>query len=534
MGKLSQNNRIRIIIATSAILMWVVYSVTTLLGLDVVFNLTSPLVSGLSALLMFLSKGYMGKYWRVGRWFMIGILVWFIGDVVWALGLYVFPDSTVAEWFTDKLYLIPDFCYIGGMIAYSRIRFRKNDFLMAMIDALLIAVVAFIIFQNAIERVNPDYMQDTDFLHSILYFFACLLIPFMVFNIFLKTGFRGRAKSYYVIGTVLILHGLLEIRYTILLFLGEESESAYLDIAYMLFLLIYSLSFSSGDLEEVETGAEFRMGNKKSFIYRHFNKIYWLVAGGVLLSAGIMYLTDFFDERDVFIFFTVAMIYVIMCKTVQANTLGEELLNQQKNENARLEKMVEEKTRELREMNRHLEEISHTDMLTGLYNRRFGIEFLSGLILEAENYPVALYSIDLNYFKPINDQYGHDMGDLVLREVGKRLKAVERCTAVRNGGDEFMVILRQATSRQLVEYVGRQIAESLDQPIPAKLFGEDGKEKEHEFIISASIGVAVFPADTADLNTLFRMADQALYRIKHTHDKSAFLLYSQMQVNVQE
>ena len=65
MGKLSQNNRIRIIIATSAILMWVVYSVTTLLGLDVVFNLTSPLVSGLSALLMFLSKGYMGKYWRV-------------------------------------------------------------------------------------------------------------------------------------------------------------------------------------------------------------------------------------------------------------------------------------------------------------------------------------------------------------------------------------------------------------------------------------------------------------------------------------
>ena len=122
------------------------------------------------------------------------------------------------------------------------------------------------------------------------------------------------------------------------------------------------------------------------------------------------------------------------------------------------------------------------------------------------------------------------MGDVVLREVGHRLASLgqKRCTAIRIGGDEFLVIFRNASNKAAIQNVGQLIASRMDEPIHAHVVSEEKGEMDHTFQISASIGVAEFPADTADMDTLFKMADQALYQIKHKHEKSAFLLYSEM------
>ena len=82
--------------------------------------------------------------------------------------------------------------------------------------------------------------------------------------------------------------------------------------------------------------------------------------------------------------------------------------------------------------------------------------------------------------------------------------------------------------------MGRLIAGRMDEPIDARVITEDKGEQEHTFVISASIGVARYPQDTADLDNLLKLADQALYRIKHTHEKSAYLLYSDIPEKEQE
>jgi len=526
-----RNNRIRKVFALILAAGWVLFAVATFLDWDKVYNCTSPVVTFLSAFLIYKSLSQFGKYRAVGIWFMLGIFVWFLGDLMWLVETYFLPDSRVVEVITDNLYLFPDYFYVGGLISYASIRFRKNDFQLLMVDTFVLSIIAFDTSQCAFENANPLYKINFENLNTILYFFVCVFTLIMVFLIMIKTGIKRHAPVFFVIGGALLLHTALEIRYTALLLLGKESESIIIDILYILFMITFACALSFGRLRDLEIEQDHRMDNRDSHIRKHFSRVYWGNAAILTITALILFLVKFFDSQDVFVFVIVSMAYVIMCKTLQANLLSEELIQQQRNENARLEEMVQEKTRELREMNEHLEKISNTDVLTGLYNRRYGIEYLSGLVMKAENYPVALYSLDLNYFKPINDNYGHDMGDVVLKEVGRRLGNLgqDRCTAIRIGGDEFLVIFRNASNIPAVENVGKLICTRMDEPIHAHVVTEEKGEQSETFVISASIGVAQFPADTADMDTLLKMADQALYKIKHTHDKSAFLLYSRMQ-----
>ncbi len=526
-----KQNRFRIAIAVVMILGAVVFGVSTLLEWDLVYNITSPIVTFSASFLIFESLGQTGVYRRVAIWFMLGILVWFLGDVLWILEEYLAPENELLETLTDNLYLIPDYFYVAGLISYAAIRFRKNDFQLMMIETFVLSIIGFDTSQCAFENANPLYKVNFENLNTVLYYFVCVFTSILILLLLIKTGRQKHEKAFFVLGAALLLNDGLEIRYTALTLLGKESESIILDILYIVIMVIISLTISFSKLDQVSIDKDNWMDNRESRLRRNFSRIYWSNAIFLIVMAVILDLVGFFNAQDVFVFVIVSMAYVIMCKTLQTNILSEELLDQQKNENARLEQMVEEKTRELREMNAHLEKISNTDVLTGLFNRRYGIEYLETLVKDAENYPVALYSLDLNFFKPINDNYGHDMGDVVLKEVGHRLANLgqKRCTAIRVGGDEFLVIFRNASNIQAVENVGHLICDKMDEAIEAHVVTEEKGEQSHTFVISASIGVARYPQDTADLDNLMKLADQALYKIKHTHEKSAFLLYSEMQ-----
>ena len=521
------NNRIRF---TIAIVIWValvVFAVATFLNWDKVYNYTSPVISFLAAFLIFLSREKMGKYWPMVRLFMLGIFVWFIGDVIWIVEMYILPGNEVIGIISDNIYLIPDYFYLAGMVAYAKIRFEKNDLHLLLIDSLVLGIMVFIIVEQALENNNPDYRINWDILNHLLYLFASMFMLLMIILICYKSGLKRHAWSYYILIATLFMHNLLEIRFTAMLFMGKESESPLMDIFYLVVLACISFALSFGNLYQVNLEVDARVKNKNSHVRRNFKRIYWGNAFILMAITGILYAVGFFKGMDIFFVFAVSMAYIIMCKTVQENIMAEEMIENQKNENARLEQMVEEKTKELREMNEYLRKISDTDALTGLYNRRYGIDYLSQLVREAEHYPIALYSMDLNYFKPINDNYGHDMGDVVLKEVGKRLMNLgqDRCTAIRIGGDEFLVIFRNASSLAAIKNVGKLICDRMDEPIEAHVVTEERGEQHHTFTISASIGVAQYPADTTDLESFLKYADEALYKIKHTHEKSAYLLY---------
>jgi diguanylate cyclase (GGDEF)-like protein len=174
-----------------------------------------------------------------------------------------------------------------------------------------------------------------------------------------------------------------------------------------------------------------------------------------------------------------------------------------------LERQVIERTAELRESQRQLEQIAYYDTLTALPNRRMFTEEFRELIVLArlQNQRFALLLIDLDRFKQINDSLGHDAGDALLIEAAIRLQAAVRksdCVA-RMGGDEFGVLVSQNPAATDIESICHRIIESFVMPVMVN--GTNVKS-------SASIGVAVFADHGATLDSLYKSADLALYEAK--------------------
>ena len=155
--------------------------------------------------------------------------------------------------------------------------------------------------------------------------------------------------------------------------------------------------------------------------------------------------------------------------------------------------------------------LAHTDPLTGLSNRRGLQQALHAALLRCSpNRIVALYLMDLDGFKPINDAYGHDVGDDLLVAVGQRLQAhVRRHTdaVARLGGDEFIIMACDLESPEQAEEIGRGLLHAFEQPF---VFGP------LHLRIGLTIGYALAPLDSDDPQGLIRLADAAMYAGKQS------------------
>ena len=515
----------RTVLKVVAIVLFCIFTFATVMGWDAVFNLTSPVLSFVLAVLIYISFNTTGKYYRSALCFFLGVAVWFLADCVWAYCSFQTHVSDMLQKISDNLYLVPDYVFLLGIIVYARDVLKKSDYQKIAVNAFIIAVITSIGgYRFAMNHHHFGSHLNIELLELTLYFFVSVFTIVAMGMIINKTGWRGHTVSFHMVCASGLIFSLGETRYTVLMILNKEPESIYIDIIYTLCLIVYSFAWTRPDIKDKVIVPIEKESNKDKYFP-------WVFGTVMICVAIILYTVDYFDIYLVFCMIIASMAYVIMCKTVQANALAEELIERQKDETARLEKMVAEKTKELREMNEHLEYISNTDALTGLFNRRYGMEYLNDLVKDGDNYPIALYSLDLNYFKPINDNYGHDMGDVVLKEVGRRLRRMgqERCTAIRIGGDEFLVVFKNATNEIAVRGIGDLLCEKMDMPIDATVITEENEKKSHTFQIAASIGIACIPHDTNDIEDLYKKADDALYTVKHTSEKSSYLMYSEME-----
>ncbi len=161
------------------------------------------------------------------------------------------------------------------------------------------------------------------------------------------------------------------------------------------------------------------------------------------------------------------------------------------------------------EARRRIEYLSQHDALTGLANRTRMQEFLEGKLKAVPTLerPLVMLSIDLDRFKPVNDLLGHAAGDDVLNQVSRRLQGCLRGDdlVARMGGDEFMLVVAGMSSPLEVEGLCRRLIDCIEEPFYIT---------EHEVFISASIGIAMAPADAILAEELLRYADIALYEAK--------------------
>lgn len=162
-----------------------------------------------------------------------------------------------------------------------------------------------------------------------------------------------------------------------------------------------------------------------------------------------------------------------------------------------------------RAVEERIEKLAYYDTLTGLPNRALMTDRILQAIATArrENRQVGVFFFDLDRFKLINDTQGHAVGDLVLRSVAQRLKKFirEGDTFARLGGDEFVIVLADPNHDPNFDIMGKRILETLGKPFQIG---------SREFFTTASIGVAIYPLDGEDPQTLLKSADTAMYVAK--------------------
>ena len=149
------------------------------------------------------------------------------------------------------------------------------------------------------------------------------------------------------------------------------------------------------------------------------------------------------------------------------------------------------------------------DMLTGLPNRRFFNEIIAVEMAQARrnNKKLAIFFLDLDRFKEINDTLGHEIGDELLKQTAARLHAVIRTsdTLARIGGDEFSMIIPDILYPEYASEVAQKVLNEIRRPFTVN---------SHELNVSTSIGISIFPHDSEETDTLLRYADIAMYHAK--------------------
>jgi diguanylate cyclase (GGDEF)-like protein len=174
----------------------------------------------------------------------------------------------------------------------------------------------------------------------------------------------------------------------------------------------------------------------------------------------------------------------------------------------------------------HIQNLAHFDQLTGLPNRILLNDRVTYLLNMAQrkNESLAVMFLDLDHFKNINDTLGHSIGDQVLIEVANRIKEAlrDQDTVARLGGDEFIMLFPNTDSNAAM-YIATKLIE---------VISKASMIENNELTITPSIGIAIYPNDGEDFETLLKNADTAMYGVKSASRNSFHFFTQEMQLNL--
>lgn len=178
-------------------------------------------------------------------------------------------------------------------------------------------------------------------------------------------------------------------------------------------------------------------------------------------------------------------------------------------DNARLYNAAQQELKERKRIEERLRYLAYHDSLTDLPNRSLFNDRLSIALSQAQRHAskLAVLFLDLDHFKQVNDTLGHDMGDQFLKVIADRLSSLLRKgdTIARIGGDEFTILLPNISKNEDAGNVAQKIIEATKEP---------WRINNHEFHITTSIGIALYPSDGEDIESLVKNADAAMYQAK--------------------
>ena len=498
-------------------LFWLVYATATLAGIDIIYNIFSPLTALASVLLIASCLKHAGKYKKAAIFVMCGIITWIIADIMLYTYTYILTDNELLVMLSDQMYLMPNYLFGAGLTAYIIADFRKQDIFRLLIDTFLIGVSGYVFIRKLyIYGFGINTYEGTFSYSALFYLVAVMYVIVMMLLILTMRGIFSHTRAGYLVLVSLMVYNLFEMRYTYYTAGGLDPESIYIDIIYMACVCLLGIAFADPSLKKAMERSDQLM--REPLDIRKSMGGGWIYGLLLLPIVIVAYKAGIVTENEFYILLISCLAYLFMWKTQQANELTQALLAQQKEENSKLGEQVDTQSRELQVANEQLEKVAYKDALTGLYNRKYGRVHLNQIVTEHPETPFALATMDLNYFKPINENYGLETGDKVLIEVAERLRSLEneKAHAFRVGGDEFSIVFQDFGTMDELVHLVMTLKEVMDAPIEV-----DGQV----FHLSMSIGVAAYPADADNAAQILKFADSARQSIKHRHSRTEFRFY---------
>jgi len=184
---------------------------------------------------------------------------------------------------------------------------------------------------------------------------------------------------------------------------------------------------------------------------------------------------------------------------------------------------------------KNIEELSYTDSMTGLYNYRYFYKRLTEEVLRAKRFDrkLALVILDIDDFKTYNDNYGHQAGDQLLKQLGLLLSRTVRSIDVvsRYGGEEFCVIMPESNPEECLKFMERLRKSIMNFPFKSEIESGGDEYQKHEHNITVSLGGAIYPHDAHSVDRLIYCADMALLKAK-SEAKNRSEMYAEQMVPV--
>lgn len=426
--------------------------------------------------------GRMGRYWFPCFLMQLGIMFYAVADILILLGEFVFHTDAF-DTIVTFVFLLPNYFFCAAVALYFVQKLKGRDLYQFLANTLILTIFGFVAFRKLLLYLGTfQLLERPAIIRLYLYFsinlFIIIMIGHMLFMIASETGLKGTNSL--MIGIVGYI--ILDIPYTYVQALGRDPENIYTNLVYAFCMIL----MAHGIYHQVRHRHVFRL---RTYRYSESTakRTRILVISAIAVTVAL-WLAGFIDRNDVFYLVLALLAYWITAESFHNSALNERILKQQ-------------------------------DILTGLYNRQFVHAALEDSIKKAQDSGrrFAVICVDLNNFKPVNDTYGHDMGDKVLREFGSRMLALPSVyTSFRTGGDEFLIIKDELKDDIELHDCAIFLQNLFHTPINLDTYN---------FKLSGSLGISVYPDHAKEPEALLRFADAAMYSVKHSSYKDDFRVF---------
>lgn len=449
-----------------------------------------------------------------------GILIfmcaaWSAADIAWLIANHVFGTDPEGIPAISFLYMSSNVFLTASILVYFFNNIKKWYNVQLILDVLVTAVAAFIVlWQIILIRFDISAMSTYDSIVYASYLISDVLSLTIVFIMYSSSRVKKIGRT-----TRLIIWSILVFCMTDLSYIFVSFEHIYVPNSLIDFL--FAASFALFGIAALNERYKPSMASNPKFHDEHENIGKSKHSLLLLTLPALLYAIGYFPGNSMLILTLVVLAHQALSGYVQGSIANEQLLKKERQMNEDLEVKIQERTKELLQANKVLDELTKKDTSTGLFNRRYFLEQLDKRIEEKAE-PFSILYMDLDRFKVINDTHGHEMGDRVLLVITERLSKwkPEAAVLARVGGDEFTLIDSQSTELDYLEGLCTQIKTLLEQPIIVD---------SYKFYLGISIGVARYPMDATDRFELLKYADIAMYSAKKHFDDSRFAFYNQSQ-----